>query len=223
MFVVCAENIDLELFSLVSWALWNRRNNLSRGKPSILLEQLLDRAREITLGCLPGSTSASTTLKQAAASWTPPTLHGYKINFDGAIFEQENRASLGVVIQNHDGMVTASLSEIISLPSIVIEVETLIAWQAVEFALGLGFDNIFLEGDFEVLIKLLNNSSRSLAPFGHIINDILFLASRFSCFNVAHVQRQCNKVAHSLARIAIFSSHLSIWMEDVPLDLLTVI
>ena len=174
MFVVCVENIYLELFSLVSWALWNRRNNLSRGKPSILLEQLLDRAREITLGCLPGSTSASTTLKQAAASWTPPTLHGYKINFDGAIFEQENRASLGVVIQNHDGMVTASLSEIISLPSIVIEVETLIAWQAVEFALGLGFDNIFLEGDFEVLIKLLNSSSRSLAPFGHIRNDIFF-------------------------------------------------
>ena len=120
-------------------------------------------------------------------------------------------------------MVMALLSEIISLPSIVIEVETLAAWRAVEFALELGFDNIFLEGDFEVLIKLLNSSSRSLAPFGHIRNNILFLASRFSCFNVAHVRRQYNKVAHSLARRAIFSSPLSVWMEDVPPNLLTVI
>ena len=116
----------------------------------------------------PAGAVAGQSPKQAAASWTPPPLHGYKINFDGEILEQENRAGLGVVIRNHDGMVMASLSEIIPLPSIVIEVETLAAQRVVEFALELGFDNIFLEGDSEVLIKLLNSSSRSLAPFGHI-------------------------------------------------------
>ena len=135
---------------------------------------MLDRASEITLGCLPGPTSALAASKQAAALWTPPPLYGYKINFDGEIFEQENKVDLGVVIRNHDGMVMASLFEIIPLPSIVIEVETLAARRVVEFALELGFDNIFLEGDSEVLIKLLNSSSRSLAPFGHIRNDIFF-------------------------------------------------
>lgn len=89
MFVICAENRDLELFSSVAWALWNRRNNLRLGKPSIPLEQLLDRARELTLGCLPRSILVSAARKQAAAPWTPPPLHGYKVNFDGAIFEQE--------------------------------------------------------------------------------------------------------------------------------------
>ncbi|KAL0008491.1 hypothetical protein SO802_009993 [Lithocarpus litseifolius] len=110
----------------------------------------------------------------------------------------------------------ASLSRVNLLTSTVIEVETLEACWAVKFALELGFDNIFLKGDSKVLIKLLNSSNRSLAPFGHIINDILFLALRFSCFSVAHVCRQCNKISYSLARRAIFSSPLSVWMEDVP-------
>ncbi|KAK9993813.1 hypothetical protein SO802_023516 [Lithocarpus litseifolius] len=159
MFVICAENRDPELFSSVAWTLWNRRNNLRLGKPSIHLEQLLDRARER----LPGPISASAVLKQATATWTPPPLHGYKINCNGAIFEQENSAALGVVIRNHDGMVMASLSELISLPSaVIIDVETLAAQWAVEFALELGFNNIFLEGDSEVLIKLLNSNSRRL-------------------------------------------------------------
>ena len=105
-------------------------------------------------------------------------------------FEQENRASLGVVIQNHNGMVMASLSELIPLPStIIIEVETLAARRVVEFGLELRIDNIFLKGDSEVLIKLLNSNSRSSAPFRHIRNDILYFASRFSCFHVSNVRQ----------------------------------
>ena len=153
--------------------------------------------------------------------WKPPPLHGYKVNFDRALFERENIAGLGVVIRNHDGLVMASLFEFVPLPSTVIEVETLAARRAVEFVLELGFDNIVLEGDSEVLIKLLNSCSKSLAPFGHIMNDIIFLASRFTCFSVTHVQRQCNKFAHSLARRAISSSPLAVWMEDVPPNLLS--
>ena len=117
----------------------------------------------------------------------------------------------------------ASLSEVVPLPATVIEVETLAARRAVEFALELGFENIILEGDSDVLIKLLNSCSRSLAPFGHLINDIMFLASRFTCFRATHVRRHCNKVAHLLARKSISFSPLSVWMEDVPPDLLSVI
>ena len=84
----------------------------------------------------------------------------------------------------------ASLSELILLTStVIIKVETLAARRVVEFALELGFDNIFLKGDSEVLIKLLNSNSRSSVPFRHIKNDILYFASHFSCFNVSHVRR----------------------------------
>ena len=100
MFVVCADGRDPELFSVMAWTLWNKRNNLRLGKPYIPLEQVLNRARELKLGCLSAPTSATTAPKQPATAWTPPPVHGYKVNFDGALFEQEDRAGLGVVIRN---------------------------------------------------------------------------------------------------------------------------
>ena len=67
-------------------------------------------------------------------SWTTPNLSWYKINFDGAIFEKEDKARLGVVIRNSEGLVMASLSQLVPLPYSVIEVESLVARRALEIA-----------------------------------------------------------------------------------------
>ena len=65
-------------------------------------------------------------LTQQVPSWTALESPCYKINFDGAIFDKDNSASLGVVIWNNEGyLVMASLSQLIPLPPTVIEVETL--------------------------------------------------------------------------------------------------
>lgn len=76
----------------------------------------------------------------------------YKINFDRAIFEKEDKAGLGVVIQNSEGLVMASLSQLVSLPYSVIEVETLAARRALELAVEIGIDRVILEGDSAVLM-----------------------------------------------------------------------
>ena len=62
---------------------------------------------------------------QQVPSWTTLESPCYKINFDGAIFDKDNSASLSVVIWNNEGyLVMASLSQLIPLPSMVNEVET---------------------------------------------------------------------------------------------------
>lgn len=71
----------------------------------------------------------------------------YKVNFDGAVFASVNRAGLGVVIQNCEGLVIASLSQMVPLPHTVVEVETMAARRALELAAKLGFDNLVFEGD----------------------------------------------------------------------------
>lgn len=77
----------------------------------------------------------------------------------------------------------ASLSPLIQLPpSTVIEVEALAARLVVELAIELGFDHIVLEGDSEILIKILKNNSSTLAPLGHIVNNIFLPGIAFLCF-----------------------------------------
>ena len=70
-----------------------------------------------------------------------------------------------------------------------------------------------------MLMQTLKNGTRSLAQYNHIANDILFLALYFSALKFSHVSCSCNKVAHSLARRAPFSSPLFVCMEDVPPDI----
>ncbi|XP_065627687.1 uncharacterized protein LOC136066775 [Quercus suber] len=89
--------------------------------------------------------------------WTAPEANGLKINFDGAIFVDKDYAGIGVVIRNDAGLIMASLTQQIPLPTSVIEVEALAARRALEFALELGFDDITLEGDSEILIRNLKN------------------------------------------------------------------
>ena len=127
------------------------------------------------------------------------------------------------MVRNSDGLVMASLAQQIPLPPSVIEVETLAARRALEFALELGFERIILEGDSESLDKALKMECRNFTTYGHLVQDILFLSTHLSEFKTSLVRRQGNNLAHSLARKSQFLSHMSVWMEDVPSDLLSVL
>ena len=108
---------------------------------------------------------------------------------DGALFEADNTVDLVVVIRNEHGQVMASLSERIWLPSTVLEVEALAARRGLELAVETGFRNIVLESDSQILITTLWEGSYSLSSFGHIVQDIKFIASYVSSINYTHVRR----------------------------------
>ena len=88
-----------------------------------------------------------------------------------------------------------------------------------EFALELGFDTVTLEGDSEVLVKTLKDGGNTFAHYGNLTANILFLTSHFSKVQFSFVRRQCNRLAHSLARRASIIQQMSVWMEEVPPDL----
>ena len=126
---------------------------------------------------------------------------------------------MGVVICNDHGLIMAFLTQQISLPSSVIDAEVLAAQKALELTIELGFDNITLEGDSEVLIKSLVKIDNSLAHYGHLLVDIHVLMAWFSSLRLSHVRRHCNGLAHALARRASSTPDLSIWMEEIPPNL----
>ncbi|XP_050258927.1 uncharacterized protein LOC126703917 [Quercus robur] len=86
-----------------------------------------------------------------------PTLSGLlKVNFDGALFAEENKVGLGIIICNDDGLVIAALTQQIPLPTSVEMVEVLAACRALWFAKELGFRRLIVEGDLEVIISSIN-------------------------------------------------------------------
>ena len=149
---------------------------------------------------------------QPLVKWSPLVEEYYKVNFDGAVFRGEEKAGIRVIIRNSQGMVMASLSQKISLPQTVVELETLAATRAIEFSIELGFSKVILEGDSETVIKALQDNSPSLAPFGLLIRDAQETANFFTCISYAHVGRNGNFVAHNLARYARHITGFFVWM-----------
>nr|POF27425.1 hypothetical protein CFP56_51498 [Quercus suber] len=85
-------NRNPDLFSVVAWAIWNRRNNLRLGKVAASLDELLaqslDRIRDFKLN----NSSLATTVGFPPTRWQAPDQDTYKVNFDGALFSEANTA-----------------------------------------------------------------------------------------------------------------------------------
>ena len=108
-----------------------------------MLHQAKDRLHKFALH----NTSHIVPVGHPPTRWHPPKRPLYKLNFNGALFEAEQCAGLGVTIQNYEGQVMVSLTERSTLPFTAIEVEAMAAKRALLLALETGFDRVICEGD----------------------------------------------------------------------------
>lgn len=117
----------LELFAVITWFLWSRRNKVRLKQDVVPLNRVVFEAkRYLSLHKLVRMTKLQL-LRSAGMKWRLPDRIGYKTNFDGAMFHDTGEAGLGIVIQNHEGEVMVALSEEIPQPSLVTLLELLAA------------------------------------------------------------------------------------------------
>ena len=119
---------------------------------------------------------------------TPPSV--YKINCNGATFQDSTSAGLGVVVLDSNGQVIAALSERFSLPPTVEVLEALACRKAVSFAIDLLIQDIVFKGDSEIIFKHLSSDQPSLVAFGHIVDDAHSLVAtlRISIFHIPNAR-----------------------------------
>ena len=79
-----------------------------------------------------------------------------KTNFDGAIFKDLYAVGIGVVIWDKHGEVIIALVEKISLPKLVLTLETLEARLVVQFLQELDLHNSIFEGDSKTSINAIS-------------------------------------------------------------------
>ena len=89
------------------------------------------------------------------------------------------------------------------------------AIQALEFGLEVGIDQAIVEGELEIVVKALASKDSGLASFGLLVKVANVCATSYSRLAYSHTRREGNKVAHSLARLAVSISNYVVWMENV--------
>ena len=67
----------------------------------------------------------------------------------------------------------------------------------------IGISSTVLEGDSMVIIKALDDEHNPLSPIGPLIADVKFNSRCFNHLLYSHTKRECNSVAHGLARFTV--------------------
>ena len=113
--------------------------------------------------------------------------------------------------------------ETFHLPFLVAVVEVIAAKKALQFAKDIELSSIILEGDSKIAIDGLKSMNSFLNEYVHLLVEAKEVADQMDAVEFQHVPRQANKSAHNIARHAKYVSEFTVWMEDVPPNLVSVI
>ena len=151
--------------------------------------------------------------------WRPPGDGMYKTNYDGVVFTESEEARIWVIIRDVKGNVIAALAEKIPYPGSMEVLEALAARRVAQFVMELGISVSEFEGDFEVVWRALRTVDGAYSSIGEIIKDTISIVGLLRTFSFSHTKQQGNCVAHVLAKRAIVSFPLLVWMVHVPTDI----
>ena len=145
------------------------------------------------------------------------------MNFDGAVFRENDIRGVRAVIRDDKGLMVAAMANKVPLPYSVTAVEVLAAIKALRFASDIGLVSFILEGDSKITIDTLVGDNMEHAEFGNLIEEAKCLSSQFVDVSYSHVRRQGNCATHNTARHARHVKEYTMWMEAVPPHLSAVI
>ena len=152
----------------------------------------------------------------ASQAWQPPHGEFFKLNFDGANFDNGATLGYGAVIRNGNGEVMAAISAKGGAVRDSEELEVMACRKALEFAIDAGFKEVILEGDNALVMKTISQAQPNFSRLGLIYEDIWCLATGFRSISASCVRRSANGVAHALAKFARLSDNDIVWMEEDP-------
>ena len=215
-----ASGFQVALFSTISWCLWQRRNRVRENQPTWPLLEVGERAVSLVqkfldlskLGALSRSSSAQ-------VGWSRPPIFVFKVNFDATLFENIGSVGIGVAIRDSDGEIIAALSQRILLPFSVEMAKAMAARRALLFAQGLSLYKVMMEGDCFKVVSALNSSVSYNMMYGNVVEETRRQVCKFHFSSFSHMHRGGNKLAHALARRAVSSVGLDVWVEELPFEL----
>ncbi|XP_059428517.1 uncharacterized protein LOC132162279 [Corylus avellana] len=218
---------EMQFFVTVARQIWLRRNAFVFGKPLLAPAEVIRRAREQISAfekTEAGRHKAHVPLRrQVNQRWQKPPADFIKINWDASIDEKHRRVGIGVAVRNSDGMMLAALcasKPILTDPGTA---EALAAWSAANVARRLNLRQVILEGDALEVVSVLNMEGGWLGNYGQILQDAKNLLGRCLEWRASHTPRDGNKVAHSLAKLALAIDQEIFWLDNFPSCILEIV
>ena len=210
------KEIEWERLACTAWCIWKNRN-------AAKFEGKIKQAKEIAFEAhaLVEEFKGQLEVQRQRApprtvGWTPPRKGWYKVNVDGAVFEESGSCGIGVVIREERGLLMGAISKKLELPLGALEVEAKAFEEGILLVGDLGLGNIVLEGDAKLVTNALAGCYSPPSSIQTIIGGIQRWSFNVHAWQVTHVCRTDNCAAHLMARIAKLVNDSVVWVEDTP-------
>jgi ribonuclease HI len=216
----------LELFAVIAYKLWLRRNRVVFDDlvlpPSCLLKGATEMLEDFRQSKRVASSIANDRLA-TSSQWVKPSVGTVKINWDAALCSSKKIKGVGVVARDATGAVKAALCSFLPYVSDPSVAESLGARQAVELGRKIGFPSIVLEGDVKEIVLGLGNPAGCSARLHSVLLECRSLLESFSSWSINHVRRDGNKAAHKLAKLVVSLYGNHVWVNVCPKEIWTII
>ena len=190
--LIIEEGLDLANFATIVWMVWHRRNALRTTNKLFPIQQVLPEVRAVRAAyvhSIPPKPPHPSSQGSDRVIWKPPPWPRLEVNFDGAMFRENDLVGVGVVIRDDNGLMVAVIAEKISLPYSVTAVEVLAAIKALRFSRDIGLKSLILEGDSKITVDALLGDNMEHVEFGNLIEEAKWLSSQFVEVIYSHVSR----------------------------------
>ncbi|KAF5454652.1 hypothetical protein F2P56_024300, partial [Juglans regia] len=147
---------------------------------------------------------------------SPPPEDSFKLNIDGALFFDLNKASMDDVLRNHMGEVLMAVSRVETVFLELEQVEVGALLRGLQLCMSLGIPKLIIESDCLFLVEEVNRSSESNAAIRSVVANVKSLMQTFPQCSIQYNNRFTNEAAHRLARHAWSIEDMFIWWNNVP-------
>ncbi|KAL5756141.1 hypothetical protein ACOSQ2_020887 [Xanthoceras sorbifolium] len=206
---------EMELLLVLLWRFWFRRNRAVHSAQLLSVEDTVDWSKMFLADFQAAVAVPGVRCGPVAERWLAPSPGWVKIHSDVAVDVRGRRLGFGVVLRDFAGKVLMSYTSLLlGLFSSDIG-EALAILYGLRLAVDLGLSSICVESDAASIVKQLSSRDSSCSDIGLILDDILSLVVNLSDISFSSVRRCANKVAHGLAKLALWHQPVGVQFGDV--------
>jgi ribonuclease HI len=220
------------LILLLLWRAWHHRNNIVHedGQCSIDASAVFLQNYVYTLTCSGYSLSskrpslqASKTTNTDATShgnyspiWSPPKQGSLKLNFDASFIQDTNQGFMGGVIRDHKAGVICAMAEKLTSYADAQEAEAKALLKCLQNCVVQGIHPSEVETDCAAVYTAVNAANQDISKLCFIYREIDNIRKSVFSFSMSLVKRDCNTVAHELAKCNRMEGTQGIWNMCFP-------